>query len=304
MKDDFNEDNFNKDDLNNSEDEVLDELFEEDDEESFDEAYGQNYGGVGENGESSSEENGNWEDSGSDASDSVNSGYRGVGNLKKKIRKPNKSKKLSLKGILNPLTLKVLASSLAGCVLVFGLMLSNKYELFSQGKVGIEAVELLYDFNNINELANNLKDLKKMMTTKCYYKTTVLNSEKSLNTYLKFKKKSTKVNIIDSKPGFVLYSLDNEYITDSRIFIFSYRLNLFGDICEVREFEAIDFYSELQSVSDEELDKLIEQWESEGEPEADEIPSTEQNDDIEGYSVEDGDYIDEEGQQRLEGESN
>ena len=208
---------------------------------------------------------------------------------KPKKNKPIKSStnKHNKSGRNKSFYLKVLASSLAGCVLIFSLMLSNKLELFSEGKVGKEAVMLLYNFNNINELANNLKDLKGMMTTKCYYKTTVLNSDKSLNTYLKFQKKSTKVNIIESKPGFVLYSLTNENITESRLFIFSYKLNLFGDICEVREFEAIDFYSEVQSVSDEELDKLIEQWESEGEPSSDE------EDDSSNYN--DEPYLDEAG---------
>ena len=275
MKDDFNKD-----------DEFLDELFDEENDEHEDDLYSSDAkesssygdGGVEVNDKSYNEEDDVDENPSISNSDYSDNGNRNGVNVRRKF---------SIKKFFSTTSLKILASSLAGCVLIFSLMLSNKLELFSEGKVGKEAVMLLYNFNNINELANNLKDLKGMMTTKCYYKTTVLNSDKSLNTYLKFQKKSTKVNIIESKPGFVLYSLTNENITESRLFIFSYKLNLFGDICEVREFEAIDFYSEVQSVSDEELDKLIEQWESEGEPSSDE------EDDPSNYN--DEPYLDEAG---------
>lgn len=161
------------------------------------------------------------------------------------------------------LVVKVLSSFALIVSLLFVFMYTNKVELFTKGHVGVKAVKLLYDFGNIKQLENNLEDLEDLMTERCYYKTTVLNSDKSLNTYLKFKQSDTRVNIIDSKPGFVLYSLVNKNISENRIFIFSYRLNLFGKIYEVREFEAIDFYSEVQSVSDEELDKLIEEWSNE-----------------------------------------
>lgn len=161
------------------------------------------------------------------------------------------------------LVVKVLSSFALILSLMFVIMYTNKVELFTKGRVGVKAVKLLYDFNNVKQLEDNLEDLEDLMTERCYYKTTVLNSDKSLNTYLKFKQSDTKVNIIDSKPGFVLYSLVNKNIAENRIFIFSYRVNAFGKIYEVREFEAIDFYSEAQSVSDEELDKLIEEWSNE-----------------------------------------
>lgn len=158
----------------------------------------------------------------------------------------------------------VLSSICFLAILVFALMTITRLEIISNGRVGSKAVKLLYDFNNIGELEDNLVGLKSMMTDRCYYSTTVVNSDKSLNTYLKLKKAKTTVNIIESKPGFVLYSLDNPNITPSRLFIFSYKLNLFGKIEEVREFEAIDFYSTSDKVIDEEeLDKYIEQWESE-----------------------------------------
>ena len=158
----------------------------------------------------------------------------------------------------------VLSSICFLAILVFVLMTITRLEIISNGRVGSEAVKLLYNFDNINELEDNLVGLKSMMTVRCYYSTTVVNSDKSLNTYLKLKKAKTTVKIIESKPGFVLYSLDNPNITSSRLFIFSYKLNLFGKIEEVREFEAIDFYSTSDKVIDEEeLDKYIEQWESE-----------------------------------------
>ena len=260
-------DGFNEDEDNLKEDRVLDEIFDEEDLDGFEEEsdYYQE--------ESYQEENYYEEENHVNDKPSKSKKVKWKDVTLAKNNEPSKSKKNkpieystnkhNKSGRNKSFYLKFLAGVASTIVLIICLMFVNKYELISQGDVGVKAVKLLYDFNNINELADNLYDLKEMMTEKCYYKTTVLNSDKSLNTYLKLKKKATEVNIIDSKPGFVLYSLKNENITESRLFILSYRLNLLGDICEVREFEAIDFYSEVQSISDEELDELIKEWNSE-----------------------------------------
>lgn len=185
---------------------------------------------------------------------------------KKKIKKQyfNSPNKLNLiKFNFNKLPI-ILITVLICVVVIFSGMFIIKREIISSGRVGSKAVKLLYEFDSIDELEDNLVKLRSMMTDRCYYSVTVLNSDKSLNTYLKFKKEKTKVNILDSKPGFILYSIDNPNISSDRLFIFSYRLNGSGEIEEVREFEAIDFYSTSDKVIDEEeLDKYIEQWNSE-----------------------------------------
>lgn len=173
-----------------------------------------------------------------------------------------KNKVFNSPSSVNVAKLPIILITILICILiVISGMFIIKREIISNGRVGSKAVKLLYEFDSVSELEDNLVKLRSMMTDRCYYSVTVLNSDKSLNTYLKFKKEKTKVEILDSKPGFVLYSIKNPNISYDRLFIFSYRLNSSGKIKEVREFEAIDFYSTSDKVIDEEeLDEYIKQW--------------------------------------------
>lgn len=184
---------------------------------------------------------------------------------KKEVVKPKKEKKERKQIKPNLKGAKISITVLVGLVILGVLVsFSIRKEIFSNGRVGEDAVKLLYEFNNVKDLEENLVELRSMMTERCYYKTTVLNSSKSLNTYLKLKQQRTVVNILEKKPGFILYSLDNPNLSDNRLFIFSYELNGLGQIEDVREFEAIDFYeTNTKTPSDEELDKLIEDWNKE-----------------------------------------
>ena len=136
---------------------------------------------------------------------------------KEKKKKERKQIKPNLKGA------KISITVLVGLVILGVLVsFSIRKEIFSNGRTGEKAVKLLYEFNNVKDLEENLVGLRSMMTERCYYKTTVLNSSKSLNTYLKLKQQRTVVNILEKKPGFILYSLDNPNLSDNRLFIFSY----------------------------------------------------------------------------------
>lgn len=131
------------------------------------------------------------------------------------------------------------------CILItFFYLFSIKYEIFSKGSLGVKAVNLLYDFSSVNELEDNLNDLSNIMTEEVYKKVSVTNSDKALNTYLKFKKNPVSVTIMDSKPGFILYTLDSSSLSSGRKFIFSYTVDWRGRIDSVREMEGIDFYKE------------------------------------------------------------
>ena len=79
---------------------------------------------------------------------------------------------------------------------IFFFTFSIKHEIFSRGKVGIKAVNYLYDFNSIDELESNLPKLESITTKSVYNKIAVVNSDKALNTYLKFKKNPVKVEIL------------------------------------------------------------------------------------------------------------
>lgn len=128
------------------------------------------------------------------------------------------------------------------CMLLFLYLFSLKHEIFSRGAIGVKAVNYLYDFSSIDDLEGNLSKLADVVTEDVYKDVAVTNSDKALNTYLKFKKNPVTVSIIDSKPGFVLYTLDTNSLSSGRKFIFSYTVNWMGKIDSVREMEAIDFY--------------------------------------------------------------
>lgn len=111
----------------------------------------------------------------------------------------------------------------------------------NQKDIGVKAVTYLYQFNQVEDLDNNMEKLKTITTDEVFNQLTVDNEERTLNTYLKFKGKSTDVEIIKSTETYVLYSLDTEYVDSNRVFIFMFDVNNEGKLSYVRECECLDF---------------------------------------------------------------
>lgn len=149
-----------------------------------------------------------------------------------------KKKKSGFHGSLVPIIITTLV-----CLLLLGwVLLCLKYEVFTNGSLGVEAVNYLYNFNSVDDLDKNDKKLKDITTESAYESLTVTNSDKALNTYLKFKDNAVEVEILSSGPGKVVYTLHSDSLSDGRKFIFLYEVNLFGKITSAQEFEAIPFY--------------------------------------------------------------
>lgn len=108
-------------------------------------------------------------------------------------------------------------------------------------KIGITAVKELYQFEKTEDLDGNMERLKRITTDSVFSQLTVDNEERTLNTYLKFKGKTTSINVIKSTDNYVLYSLDTEFISPDRVFIFMFNVNRDGKIDYVRECECLDF---------------------------------------------------------------
>lgn len=104
-----------------------------------------------------------------------------------------------------------------------------------------EAVRLMYDFVSPEELAGNMERLSKICSKDVYEKLTIDNEDKTLQTYLKFKNKPVSVKILECTNNYVLYSLETEYISAEREFIFTYKCH-FGKIVDANEMECISFY--------------------------------------------------------------
>lgn len=125
---------------------------------------------------------------------------------------------------------------------IFAFNLFNRYK--DLDNAGEKCVEYLYSFNSLADLQENDEKLKNLCTDEVYKKLTATNVEKSLNVYLKLKGKPTEIVILDSvkssNGGYVVYSLKNENITQTRKFLFLYEISK-GKVSKVREMEGIDF---------------------------------------------------------------
>lgn len=116
--------------------------------------------------------------------------------------------------------------------------------------VGIEAVNYMYSFNNLNNLSYNDKELKKITTKRAYKLMTATDVDKALNTYLKLKAKdsdefSSEVVVLESRQcddfGYVIYTLKNDAITYGRRFMLFYDLTKDRKIKNPVEYEGYLF---------------------------------------------------------------
>lgn len=120
------------------------------------------------------------------------------------------------------------------------------------GNIGEKAVNYMYTYSKIEDLVEQDDSLKKICNSSAYKYLTATDSDKALNTYLKFKKNPCEVEIIrsnqNSNGGFVLYKLKTSSIAYGRIFMFIYDLRD-DKINNPREMECIDFKKESSDVS-------------------------------------------------------
>lgn len=130
-------------------------------------------------------------------------------------------------------------------IVIIGIAYVVKERTSDKDSLGVEAVKFLYQFDDVYELSQNNEKLKQICDDDAYDRISGTKAEKSLNVYLKFKGKKTKVNVIrdfsNSRGGYVLYSLDNLYISSDRVFAFIYDVNKDGLLTNVREGEFYDF---------------------------------------------------------------
>lgn len=108
-------------------------------------------------------------------------------------------------------------------------------------EIGIQAVKCLYDFGTVEQLNYQMQGLQEITTSAVFNQLTIDNEQRTLNTYLKFKNKAVTVDVVEATSDYILYHLQTENISQSRLFCFYYHVNKHGKIDKVREVEAIDF---------------------------------------------------------------
>lgn len=100
----------------------------------------------------------------------------------------------------------------------------------------------MYSYNDLKDVKNRQKDIRKLVTEETYPFVSFDNMEHSLSGYLKAKGESCKVIFEKVTNDYVIYSLDCKSITPGRTFMLMYDSNIFGKIKKVREAEVVDFY--------------------------------------------------------------
>lgn len=106
--------------------------------------------------------------------------------------------------------------------------------------LGVKAVMLMYNFDTIEQLSEQMAELREITTPEIYEELTIDNEDRTLNTYLKFRGNPVTVSIIKATGDYVMYSLTSESIGTDRIFMFLYETDN-QKINYVREVECIDF---------------------------------------------------------------
>lgn len=128
-------------------------------------------------------------------------------------------------------------------MVAFGVALlwfSNYSSIRRSSEIGVQAVKLLYQFYDLEELDSNMTELKKITSGAVYDELTIDNEERLLNTYLKLKGNTCLIHVIECTSDYVTYSLETETIDKDRKFIFMFEVRG-GKIIKVKEAECIDF---------------------------------------------------------------
>lgn len=125
-------------------------------------------------------------------------------------------------------------------VVLVGSFLTISYQSYNETELGEKALLSLYDYSTLEEFDINIEEFRSYVTEDVFARMTANNSDRVLFVYLKFRAEPVKVNIVESKPGFIVYSLITSHIDRERLFMFSYTVEN-GKITSINEGEVIQF---------------------------------------------------------------
>lgn len=153
------------------------------------------------------------------------------------MNKSNSDFKQSIKVQLIGVTLIV--------IIAIGYVFYSSWVNKEATNLGEQVVMLLYNYDKVEDLQTQDKQLKEITTDDAYDDLTATNANKALNTYLKFKGNAVKVKVIRSnyndEGGYVLYTLKTDSLSDGRLFEMLYDVKD-GKLDNPREMECVDFY--------------------------------------------------------------
>lgn len=127
------------------------------------------------------------------------------------------------------------------CALALLITVSTANMNKQKAQIGEQAVKLMYQFVDLQQLQLNMIDLKSITTEPVFNQLTIDNEDRTLYTYMKFKGITTSVNIKKATSTYIIYSIVNDNVDETRRFVFMFDCNRSGKISYVREAEIHDF---------------------------------------------------------------
>lgn len=103
----------------------------------------------------------------------------------------------------------------------------------------------MFQFNNYTDLNTlNMPKIKKL-TTESVYNSIKLqgNLDRGIGAYLQFRDKPCSVKIITVTDNYIIYSLDNQFVSDQNKYITFYKTNFFGKISDIKECQIRDAFT-------------------------------------------------------------
>lgn len=136
---------------------------------------------------------------------------------------------------------RIVALSVACCIALTSLVFVKTNVSKKKQEIAEKVVRCLYDFGSTEQLEANQRELHGLVTESVYNQLTYDSEERRLNTYLKFNSDSSTVSVLRATDSCIFYELDCASIESDRHFVFNYKVNDQGKICNVYEAELIDF---------------------------------------------------------------
>lgn len=103
-------------------------------------------------------------------------------------------------------------------------------------KAGVEFLRLLYEYDNYSEIETRQSWIKALCTEDVYDEVCLYNESHWQGTYQRTSPLPAKVRVVLTRPGLIIYALDNAYVYPTELWCFEYKISK-GLFSEVREYK-------------------------------------------------------------------
>lgn len=148
-------------------------------------------------------------------------------------------KKSSKEDPNNKKVIKILSYSLVTVVLLT-LIIVTSFSYRNQ-KVAEKILTKTMEFENINEIETNISEIEKYLTSDLKENYGLNNEDFTYFNFLKMRNSNTRIEVLskykNTKSGYIIYRIENEYIEKYRRFVMEYRTDFLGKFVEINYYE-------------------------------------------------------------------